>query len=79
VQQWPLPGPSEHLLTREQVQAYLGITERKLRDLVADGRFPPGMSLGGKAQTWLGADVAAFLHLRSRGGALPTEENEGPE
>ena len=82
MQYWRLPGPDEHLLDKQQVAAYLGVSERGLDRLIADGRFPQGVRTGPgrrSAVFWLGTDVAAYLHLRGRCAGGLVEDDGGEE
>jgi hypothetical protein len=82
VRQWVLNGPDQEWFTRAQVIAVLGVSERTLRRLIADGLFPRPIRAAPRGdEMWSGLDIACYLYLRGRCHAGPMEpepvETEG--
>lgn len=74
-QHWSLSGPQTRL-SRAEVCARLGVSDKRLRTLIAQGRFPPGIPGEGAKQEdyWWEQDPVAYLWLRLRGAASRDEE-----
>lgn len=81
MQNWTVPGPDAHLLSRKEVLSYLKIGTRALNRLIEAGVFPRGINVAGgkKGAFWSGLDLACYLHLRSRLRAGPIESDENDE
>lgn len=63
----------------EVVTALRLTSPRQVRALIDAGLFPPGTRLTAKAPAlWWARDVAAFLHLRSRGCRVRRPPAEKP-
>ncbi len=81
---WPIPGPDGPYLTAGEVVAFCRMSsERQLERLVAELRFPPGITFGGRGPTvWKTVDVATWLWLASSTpslfGCLDDGDNDPP-
>ena len=65
--QWSLFGPDVPILTKEEVVAWLRVSESALNRLIAQGRFPRPLKHSAKsAPIWAAQDLAAYLHLLPR-------------
>lgn len=49
------------ILRRRQVEARTGLSRSTIYERIRAGKFPPSISLGGKAVGWIEADIAAWL------------------
>jgi hypothetical protein len=79
VRTWNINGPDEDVFTRAEVVTYLRLpSEQALDRLIKAGKFPPGISTGGKRSPpiWTGLDIAAFLHLQGRAGLEGVEGDD---
>lgn len=61
-----IDGPQTDMVSAREAARWLGIGVTLLRELIANGDFPPPIRLGRrKAQRWASLDVVAWGHLRS--------------
>lgn len=75
MRQWTLNGPDKEWFTIEELVAYLGVSKKTLRKLIAEGKFPRGIRSSPRAvERWSGLDVGAYLYLQSRAQVGPLEE-----
>lgn len=65
IREWTLPGPDALYLDVNEVAKLCGVDADTLRRWINAGKFPSGLKHGGK-DTWSGADLAAYFHLRGR-------------
>jgi hypothetical protein len=65
IRDWSVAGPSELVLTKQQVAAELHINEQALERLIRAGHFPRGTKLSPQAEPiWAGVEVACWLRIR---------------
>jgi hypothetical protein len=70
VEEWwtyQLQGPGGARWSRDDITAYLGISDDTLGDMIREGRFPRGNKPSPQAKPfWSGLDLACWLHLAER-------------
>lgn len=71
-------GPAEDVLTPEQVASLLGVSERTLQRLVAEGEFPEPILIGRQTKVYDWQDVA-YYRLRMRLGKRLTGQRQPPD
>lgn len=72
---WRLIGPANLFLTVAELCAYLQTHPKAVRQLIRQGRLPPGIREGPRSPLrWRAEDIAAYLWLESR-GARPCDSD----
>jgi predicted DNA-binding transcriptional regulator AlpA len=67
VRQWVFNGPEQDWFTKSETVAAIGVTDKTLDGLIKRGLFPRGVRATPRSRPrWSGADIAAYLYLRSR-------------
>ncbi len=61
-----ISGPDKDHLSIDEVAAYTGLGSDLLRELIAAGKFPPGVKFTAKTIVWNWLDVVAYMHLSSK-------------
>src|SRR5262245_4948782 len=77
--EWILPGPPRLRYTATDIARWLEFDVKTLCRMIESGHFPRGHKDSPRSEeTWTGADLAAWLHLRGRWAPQPNP-GEAPQ
>jgi prophage regulatory protein len=57
--------PVQKIIRATAIADYIGISRRQCERLIAEGKFPQKVKLGGKAAGWLVSEVDAWVNARA--------------
>ena len=54
----------ERLIRMKELPTIVGLKESRIRELIAEGRFPPSVPVDGRVVAWVGSEVEAWVRGR---------------